>query len=154
MASGSSSSSSSSDDISLIVPYIYIGSRHAAIGHVISVLTDHEYADYMIAAEDFEDQKAWYRLVADDDPAESISRFFPQMTRIIADAVAAKQAVLVHCAAGMSRSVTIVTAYLIADHGLTAAEAVAYIKKRRPIAEPNRGFMRQLEAYYNSLYFN
>ena len=159
----------SGEDISQITPYIFIGGRYAATGrvhfdgfadylhrhriqHVISVLTDSEYADYMIAEEDFADQDTWHRLMVDDEPTEQISRLFSKTTQIIADAVAANEPVLVHCAAGMSRSVTIVAAYLISTHSLTAAEAVAYIKKRRPIADPNRGFMTQLEDYYYSLY--
>ena len=170
------------EDISYIVPYVYIGNRHAATGrldsagnwinyldrykirHVISVLTDEEYADYMIAAEDFTEQ-TWHRLAVDDDPAEPISRFFPQMAAVIADAVARKQPILIHCAAGMSRSVTIVAAYLIADQGLkrvgdylcndvppcSVANAIALIKNKRPFAAPNRGFMRQLEDLAQNL---
>lgn len=158
------------EDISYIAPYIYIGNRYSATGrfdedgnyidylvlynikHVISALTDAEYADYMIAAEDFTEQTAWHRLVADDDPQELISRFFPQMTAVIADAVAGKQPILIHCAAGMSRSVTIVAAYLCASRGLKPTAAIALIKNKRPIASPNRGFMKQLEDYYSSLY--
>lgn len=174
------------EDISLIVPYVYIGNRYAATGrlggptgyidylrkyniqHVISILTDEEYADYMIAAEDFTDQ-TWHRLTVDDDPAEPISRFFSQMADIIANAVAAREPILVHCAAGMSRSVTLVAAYLIAEKYLfglmpvgdylcvngrhrTPVQALAIIKNKRPIADPNKGFMRQLEVYYSSLY--
>jgi predicted protein tyrosine phosphatase len=175
-----------SEDISLIVPYVYIGNRYAATGrfgpdgyidylrryriqHVISILTDAEYADYMIAAEDFADQRAWHRLVVDDEPQEPISRFFSQMADVIANAVAARQPILVHCAAGMSRSVTLVAAYLIAEKHLfglmpvgdylsvnapprTPAQALTIIKNKRPIADPNKGFMRQLEIYYNLLY--
>ena len=159
------------EDISYIVPYVYIGNRYAATGrfdddsnyidylsiygikHVISALTDEEYADYMIAAEDFAEQ-TWHRLTVDDidDPQELISRFFSQMTAVIADAVAAQQPILIHCAAGMSRSVTLVAAYLIAASGLQPAKAVALIKNKRPIAAPNKGFMRQLEVFYSSLY--
>jgi len=155
------------EDISYIAPYIYIGNRYASYGRLtpegptvyadylrkynircaISVLTEEEYEDYMIEAADFADQARWHRLVADDDPQEPISRFFPQMTDVIAEAVAARHPTLIHCAAGMSRSVTIVAAYLIAERGMSAAEAVAFIKKRRPFAQPNDGFMAQLEAW-------
>jgi protein-tyrosine phosphatase len=157
------------EDISLIVPYVYIGNRYAATGrfgpdgyidylhrnriqHVISALTDEEYADYIISAEDFADQRAWHRLTVDDESAEPISRFFPQMVEVITDAVAAKQPVLVHCAAGMSRSVSIVAAFLIATQGLAASEAVALIQKKRPIAGPNRGFIRQLGEWEAKIY--
>ncbi len=160
---------SQTEDISYIAPYIYIGNRYAATGrfdeegnyidylsyysirHVISVLTDAEYADYMIAAEDFTEQ-TWHRLTVDDDPQELISKFFPQMTEVIANAVAGKQPILIHCAAGMSRSVTIVAAYLITARVLKPAEAITLIKNKRPIASPNRGFIAQLGNYYISLF--
>ena len=44
------------------------------------------------------------------------------------------EAVLVHCHAGMQRSAGSVALYLIAAHGMTTDEAVAFIRKRRSIA--------------------
>ncbi|GJP29007.1 hypothetical protein CLOM_g13 [Closterium sp. NIES-68] len=55
--------------------------------------------------------------------------------------------ILVHCVAGMSRSATVVIAYLMARKGLSFQEAFAHVKKCRPIAQPNYGFMRQLEKF-------
>ena len=42
--------------------------------------------------------------------------------------------VLVHCHAGIQRSCAVVACYLVKYHGLTPDEAIAHIKKRRPIA--------------------
>ena len=47
----------------------------------------------------------------------------------------------------MSRSVTIVVAYLMLKKGMSVSSALAYVKKCRPIAQPNYGFMRQLEEF-------
>ncbi|KAH6855538.1 protein-tyrosine phosphatase-like protein [Chaetomium sp. MPI-CAGE-AT-0009] len=71
-------------------------------------------------------------------------------------------AVLVHCAMGKSRSVTAVLAYLLwkhphrfgkADPTTTAQQAVAqalqWVRETRPVAEPNDGFMRQLEMWWD-----
>lgn len=55
--------------------------------------------------------------------------------------------VLVHCVAGMSRSATIVIAYIMKTKGLTLHQAFAHVKKCRPIAQPNFGFMKQLEQF-------
>ncbi|EKM50670.1 uncharacterized protein PHACADRAFT_54994, partial [Phanerochaete carnosa HHB-10118-sp] len=52
--------------------------------------------------------------------------------------------VLVHCLMGISRSTTVVCAYLIATNAVTATEAVAFVTKRRNIASPNIGFRSQL----------
>eukprot|EP01116_Phalansterium_solitarium_P017334 TRINITY_DN4243_c0_g1_i1.p1 TRINITY_DN4243_c0_g1~~TRINITY_DN4243_c0_g1_i1.p1 ORF type:complete len:307 (+),score=40.86 TRINITY_DN4243_c0_g1_i1:243-1163(+) len=52
--------------------------------------------------------------------------------------------VLVHCAAGISRSATIVTAYLMHAESLTVETALAAVKAARPCVCPNAGFMKQL----------
>lgn len=49
---------------------------------------------------------------------------------------------------GKSRSVTITMAYLLRQYPEhTVASALALIRESRPIAEPNDGFMAQLEMY-------
>jgi atypical dual specificity phosphatase len=53
---------------------------------------------------------------------------------------------------GISRSATIVCAYLIAEQGLTAAAAVDFVRERRPIICPNVGFRRQLGEYSTKLH--
>lgn len=54
---------------------------------------------------------------------------------------------LVHCALGISRSVTICLAYLVKYEGRTLREAYFELKKIRPIIRPNEGFWRQLIAF-------
>ncbi|EAQ87099.1 hypothetical protein CHGG_03718 [Chaetomium globosum CBS 148.51] len=71
-------------------------------------------------------------------------------------------AVLVHCAMGKSRSATAVVAYLLWKHPhrfgkakptttaqQAVAQAVEWVRKTRPLAEPNDGFMRQLEIWWD-----
>jgi protein-tyrosine phosphatase len=48
---------------------------------------------------------------------------------------------------GISRSATIVCAYLIATMRMTADEALAAVREKRGIVSPNTGFLRQLEEY-------
>ncbi|EPQ56595.1 phosphotyrosine protein phosphatases II [Gloeophyllum trabeum ATCC 11539] len=55
--------------------------------------------------------------------------------------------VLVHCFQGMSRSTTVVCAYLIATLGMSHTKSISYVKARRAIARPNVGFVKQLETY-------
>jgi hypothetical protein len=59
--------------------------------------------------------------------------------------------VLVHCQQGVSRSCAVVTAYLMAQNGRSVVEALEYVQKRRPQAQPNIGFMAQLQDFYDSL---
>lgn len=54
---------------------------------------------------------------------------------------------MIHCAVGISRSVTLTLAYVMTVTGLTYPEALSVVQYRRPIANPNDGFKRQLEAF-------
>jgi hypothetical protein len=56
-------------------------------------------------------------------------------------------AVLVHCAAGVSRSATVVIAYLVQHAGMSLRDAALAVKSQRPIAYPNAGFWRTLLAF-------
>jgi hypothetical protein len=57
----------------------------------------------------------------------------------------------VHCVQGISRSASVVLAYLIKYEGMSTDAAVALVKRRRGIANPNAGFLRQLRAYESAL---
>ncbi|KJH41485.1 dual specificity phosphatase, catalytic domain protein [Dictyocaulus viviparus] len=65
----------------------------------------------------------------------------------INDAVQCNGNVLIHCEAGVSRSVTVVSAYIMQKLKLTVEEAIDIVKKSRPLACPNSGFFRQLQIY-------
>ncbi len=52
----------------------------------------------------------------------------------IYDAVKRGDRVLVHCSAGMQRSCALVACYLVWYRGLSAEEAVEYIRRKRPVA--------------------
>jgi len=56
-------------------------------------------------------------------------------------------AVLVHCMAGISRSVSVVMAYLMHTEQLTVTHALDSICQIRQIASPNVNFLEQLEIY-------
>ena len=51
--------------------------------------------------------------------------------------------VLVHCVKGISRSASLIIAFLIIKKKMTLQQAILTIKKKRSIA-PNEGFMQQL----------
>jgi hypothetical protein len=55
--------------------------------------------------------------------------------------------VYVHCMNGVSRSVMVVSAYLMKRHGWTRDEALAFVRTRRPIARPNPAFMDLLAEW-------
>mmetsp|Transcript_3525 Transcript_3525/g.8908 ORF Transcript_3525/g.8908 Transcript_3525/m.8908 type:complete len:227 (-) Transcript_3525:43-723(-) len=55
--------------------------------------------------------------------------------------------VLVHCRAGVSRSATVVVAYLMREEGLTAAQALDKVRTIRSVISPNAGFAAQLQVW-------
>lgn len=60
-------------------------------------------------------------------------------------------AVLIHCLAGISRSVTVTMAYLMHARLLNFEEAFALVRLRKPDISPNFHFLRQLHAFERKL---
>ena len=148
-------------DYSIIKNGIFIGNVHSVIGNystndddilseinikvVISALTEEEYEDYMIGEQDFHNIE-WIRLVIDDDKDEKISQYFFEVHNIINKALAENKNVIVHCAAGISRSSSLFIAYLMIENRWLYEEAYNYVKSKRSIINPNIGFVKQLKA--------
>ena len=85
-------------------------------------------------------------LDVDDDPGEDMAQHFPAAFAFI-DAPApnpARPHVLVHCVSGISRSGTVVVAYLMTRRRLGFNDALALARTGRPCVHPNSGFWRQL----------
>eukprot|EP01138_Halocafeteria_seosinensis_P010831 gb/GECG01011061.1/.p1 GENE.gb/GECG01011061.1/~~gb/GECG01011061.1/.p1 ORF type:complete len:248 (+),score=14.86 gb/GECG01011061.1/:1-744(+) len=59
--------------------------------------------------------------------------------------------VLVHCVQGVSRSVSVVVAYLMMVEGMSSKRARRYIRKKRPAAQPNKYFLDQLKEFEKTL---
>ena len=59
--------------------------------------------------------------------------------------------VLVHCMAGVSRSATIVVAYLMRKHGWSLDRSLRAVKDKRPQIRPNDGFLEQLILFESRL---
>jgi protein-tyrosine phosphatase len=72
---------------------------------------------------------------------QSLDQFFHRSNDFI-DRQRKSTNVLVHCYAGISRSTTIVLAYLIYKYKWTLAEALRTVSSIRKIVCPNPGFMR------------
>jgi len=54
---------------------------------------------------------------------------------------------LVHCHMGISRSATVIAAYLMSSRQIPVQKAIAIIKRARPQIQPNYGFIKSLYAF-------
>lgn len=55
--------------------------------------------------------------------------------------------ILIHCMAGISRSVTVTIAYIMAYFNMSMQDAYQYVKDKRPAISPNLNFMGQLVEF-------
>ncbi|CAD8098242.1 unnamed protein product [Paramecium sonneborni] len=81
-----------------------------------------------------------------DSETANIGRLFQDTNTQIIEGLK-KGSVLVHCAAGVSRSASVVIAYLMKTKGLGFSEAFNFVKKKRSVIQPNYGFIKQLRNY-------
>lgn len=65
----------------------------------------------------------------------------------INNAIMFNKNILVHCMAGISRSVSLVSYYFMKSYGLPFNEVIKTIKSKRIIANPNDSFKLQLSQY-------
>jgi len=79
-----------------------------------------------------------------DSPSQNLIKYFDECFQFIDSARNSGNAILVHCMAGISRSATVVIAYLMSRKQLTFFEAAAIVKSGRKIISPNEGFTKQL----------
>lgn len=78
-----------------------------------------------------------------DVPQARISLHFQEASDFIEHALQTGGKILVHCMAGLSRSATIVLAFLMIRRSLSLEEAGRRVRSRREV-RPNDGFIRQL----------
>jgi protein-tyrosine phosphatase len=86
----------------------------------------------------------YFRCELKDVPEQNISHILEPAFKIMRKAKEKKVSVLVHCAQGRSRSVSVVIAYLIKYLDYTYLNAIEHVHKCRSIAFPNPGFASQL----------
>jgi protein tyrosine phosphatase (PTP) superfamily phosphohydrolase (DUF442 family) len=82
-----------------------------------------------------------------DRPYSNIEAHFADSVEFMDNAIKNGGKVLVHCQMGVSRSATIVLAYLIKKQGYTTNDAISKLKECRQCINPNPGFVKQLVEY-------
>ncbi|XP_011643508.1 dual specificity protein phosphatase 22-like [Pogonomyrmex barbatus] len=94
--------------------------------------------------------KHYLCILAADSPDQNLSQYFSLCNDFIHAARLRGGNVLIHCLAGMSRSVTVAVAYIMSITNLSWKEALKVVKVGRSIANPNVGFQQQLKDFESS----
>ncbi|KAJ3123391.1 hypothetical protein HK098_001935 [Nowakowskiella sp. JEL0407] len=95
----------------------------------------------------FPDEFEYFPVTLTDEESSNIFKYLPQTCEFIENSVKNGKNVLVHCEAGVSRSATIITAYLMKSRDLSVNEALSELRKVHPRASPNRSFFAQLALF-------
>jgi atypical dual specificity phosphatase len=94
------------------------------------------------------------KLDLHDRREETIHIHFDWVADLIHQNVSNSRAVMVHCVMGISRSTSLVLAYLMKYQRMTLKDAIIHVRTRRTIIRPNSGFMKQLINYEQTLKYN
>ncbi|KAJ7849951.1 protein-tyrosine phosphatase-like protein [Mycena olivaceomarginata] len=82
-----------------------------------------------------------------DDEHFDLLQYLPSTCKFIQEALDSGGRVLVHCVMGISRSATVVCAYLMFSQHISVAQAIRLVRKRRPKSRPSYNFIRQLQFF-------
>jgi len=144
------------DDIPVeIIPNLFLGDRNAAknkpelqakgITHIVNVTlarADGGVHNFFENCPPFE----YLRVPVQDTDNENLSPWFESTFHFIESARSAHTGVLVHCQMGVSRSPTIILAYLMRKERMSLMDAYALVRTRRAEAKPKANFLLQLKA--------
>lgn len=150
-----------------IFPNFFVSSCHDA--YDLKALQNNNISHILVCGENLKmpfkskGNFTYEKLKIQDIKGTSLIQFFPQAFSFIESYLDAhntydndsekeedhvgKPGMLVHCMAGCSRSVSLMTAYLMLKLNVSFDEMITYVKEKRPCARPNKGFAEQLLVF-------
>ncbi|KAK7858257.1 protein-tyrosine-phosphatase mkp1 [Quercus suber] len=134
-------------ECSKVAEHIYLGGDAVAkdrnilkqngITHVLNCVG-------FVCPEYFKADFVYRTLWLQDSPSEDITSILYDVFDYFEDVREQRGRVFVHCCQGVSRSTSLVIAYLMWREGQSFEDAFQYVKAARGIADPNMGFACQL----------
>jgi len=133
----------------IILNFLWLGND--ADAYNIQALRDNEISHILVCGAElkqyYPDQFVYHQIDVYDNKDTSLISHWETTTSFLEHARACSGKVLVHCAMGISRSVSVVAAFLMKSMRLDVDEALYYIKLRRPVADPIAEFVDQLRLF-------
>ncbi|XP_018553874.1 dual specificity protein phosphatase 8 [Lates calcarifer] len=139
--------------LSVILPRLYLGAESdvtqdqlasLGISYVLSVSRCSPQPSFL-------PRSRYLRIPIDDSLWDDLLPWIPQALHFIDTAMSSGASVLVHCAAGISRSPALAVAYIMYSLGMDLDHAYRFVKERRPSISPNFNFLGQLQHFQGTL---
>ena len=134
---------------------IYLGDYKSAIN--LEFLKSHSINSVLtlttqIKIEYKEEDNIFHKIIpAQDNSNFELTPFFEESFKFI-DSALEKGSVLIHCVCGISRSSAILIGYLMKRYKKKFKEISRFVKKKRDIIYPNKGFVKQLNKFEEELF--
>ena len=122
--------------MSKILPYLYLGDIEAS--QDLESLAEHKINNILsiLAQANFPVPTTHHLLITLNDGEPFTPDALERGVSFIKNAVVNKQGILVHCMAGISRSTTLISAYLMKELHYTPYQAIKFLQERREIIDP------------------
>ncbi|XP_071592639.1 dual specificity protein phosphatase 22 isoform X2 [Heliangelus exortis] len=131
-----------------ILPGLFIGNfkdardvEQLSKNNITHILSIHDSARPMLEG------MKYLCIPAADSPSQNLARHFRESIKFIHECRLTGEGCLVHCLAGVSRSVTLVVAYIMTITDFGWEDALSVVRAARSCANPNMGFQRQLQDF-------
>jgi hypothetical protein len=155
MSSYDDSGPISEANITQITPFLFLGDKRVAqdkeylkekgLCHVVNATS--EIRNYFESEAPFR----YFQCPVADTEVAKLSPFLPGAVKFIQDAIDHGHHVLVHCRQGVSRSATVIIAYLMKYQRLKLSDAYSQVRMKRAQAKPNANFLGQLALFEKNL---
>jgi protein-tyrosine phosphatase len=136
-----------------IVPGLYLSDAQAASS--LETLQHFKITHVLVVGDEltrhFPESIQYKQLPIQDTLTFKILPFFAESNQFIEQALRSKCNVLVHCAMGISRSATLVIAFVMSASGLSYEKVNKLVKRKHRTSNPNSKFAEQLQLYERQL---
>ena len=132
-----------------IIPHLYLGSIGSASN--LKQLQNCKITQIVCCARGiknfFPDKFKYLNLDILDSEKVDIKKYFEESYKFIDEGINNNGKVLIHCHAGISRSSTILIAYIMKNKKMKLDKVLELLRTKREKVNPNSGFIEQLKEY-------